>query len=89
MPHLIPDLQFGLSEEELCVARKALGVAEGQPLTLQQLRAWQLTKDTYLGNLSERCSRVSDRAQVVERPVVQTKRTVARWREPTVPNRSN
>lgn len=74
-----------LSADEIRLAvrilRLTINVDAGDTLTPSQLAAWVLVRDCYIGNLSDHCSRVSDRAQVVERPVVQTKRTVARWRE--------
>jgi len=78
----IPDLQFGLPESELVIARRVLGVAEGEPLNVQQLKAWKLTRDTYLNDLwaSHPGSAAEQFGGGDDRPVVQTKRTVARWR---------
>lgn len=74
-----------MSEDEIRMAVKVLrltiDVDAGDTLTPEQLRAWKLVRDTFVGNLSDHCSRVSDRAQVIGQPAVQTRRTVARWRE--------
>lgn len=78
----IPDLQFGLPESELVIARKALGVAEGEPLTVQQLKAWKLTRNTYLNDLwTTHHGSAEEQCTSVDRPQVQTKKTIARWRD--------
>lgn len=82
----IPEFQFGLSKDELRAAVKALNldlnVDAGDQLDVNQLRAWLLVRDCYLGDLSARCSQASDRAQAVGQPAVQTKRerSMARFR---------
>lgn len=47
-----PDLQFGLSEEELIFARKALRLEEDAMLSTAQYHDWCLVRDTWLANLT-------------------------------------
>lgn len=74
-----PDLQFGLSEEELVFARKALRLPEDAMLTTSQYRGWVLIRDTWLENLTGPNSHAGgpeQRRGYQPEPVVQTKRRV-------------
>lgn len=73
-----------LGAEELRTAIKALGLDPGtERLTTVQLKSWGLVRNTWTGNLwaSHHGSAEEQFGGGDDRPVVQTKRTIARWRE--------
>lgn len=74
-----PDLQFGLSEDELAFARKALRLEEGAQLTTSQYKDWQLIRDTWLQNITGPNSHPGgpeQRRGYADPPVVETKRVI-------------
>lgn len=68
-----------LGEEELKLAVQALRLAPGtERLTVDQLRAWKLVRDTYLGDwLSHPGSATEQTVGDDDRPVVITKRQIS------------
>lgn len=70
-----------LSDEELAFARKALRLPPGDtPLTTEQLKDWQLVKDTWLENLTGENSHAGgpeQRRGYQPAPVVETKKIIS------------
>lgn len=72
-----------LGDAELRVAVMALNLDPGtERLTTMQLKAWGLVRDSWIGNLwtTHPGSAAEQFGGGDDRPVVQTKRTIARWR---------
>lgn len=75
-----PDLQFGLSEEELVIARKALRLPEGAKLTTENYRDWCLVRDTWLMDVvgpNSHPGHAEERGKPQRAPVVETKKVIS------------
>lgn len=75
-----PELQFGLCEEELAIARKALRLPDDAQLTTDDYASWCLVRDTWVKSVTGPNShpgRAEERGKPQRVPVVETKRVIS------------
>lgn len=72
-----PDLQFGLSEEELVIARKALRLPADARLSDDNFKDWVLIRDTWLSSITTHPGGAEQRRGYMPEPVVETKKVIS------------